>query len=285
MSIRDPDVVLVDGALWIVVAETGSPAFDFDFRAVFPTTRPWQLPANITAVARIGAFDNYDALFAEFDSRGIRLINSPAEHYRASRLPEWYPLLREITPRSCWYDVPPTAAAIEDEFGWPVFIKGARQTSRHQKTLSIVYNRRDFDAAIAKFRSDPILNWQQLVVREFVPLRPVEDPLPDRIPSSFEFRTFWWRDECVGAGRYWWEGRRYEWTESERVAALDVARTAARKIKVEFAAIDVAVTTGNRWIVIECNDAQESGYAGASAIGMWQKIVHIERARQRDHTA
>jgi hypothetical protein len=32
-----------------------------------------------------------------------------------------------------------------------------------------------------------------------------------------------------------------------------------------------------RWIVIECNDGQESGYAGVSPIGMWQHIVEIER--------
>lgn len=39
-----------------------------------------------------------------------------------------------------------------------------------------------------------------------------------------------------------------------------------------------------RWIVIECNDAQESGYAGASAIGIWQNILTIERELKQNRS-
>jgi hypothetical protein len=127
------------------------------------------------------------------------------------------------------------------------------------------------------YEHDPILRWQPVVCRELVNLRPVEDPMPDRIPSSFEFRTFWWRRTCVGHGRYWWEGRRYDWTPAERDAALTIASEAARRVDVPFLVIDVAQQVDGTWIVIECNDGQESGYAGASPLTIWQNIVMIER--------
>ncbi len=33
------------------------------------------------------------------------------------------------------------------------------------------------------------------------------------------------------------------------------------------------MTARGDWIVIECNDAMESGHAGASPLGMWQSIL------------
>jgi len=47
---------------------------------------------------------------------------------------------------------------------------------------------------------------------------------------------------------------------------------------VPFLVVDVAQTEAGRWVVIECNDGQESGYAGVSPFGLWQKIVDLETA-------
>jgi len=42
---------------------------------------------------------------------------------------------------------------------------------------------------------------------------------------------------------------------------------------VPFLVVDVAITAKGRWIVIECNDAQESGYAGVSPLALWTSIL------------
>jgi hypothetical protein len=142
--------------------------------------------------------------------------------------------------------------------------------------LAIVNTREQFESAIEAYQNDSILRWQPLVVREFVPLRPVADSDPSRIPFSFEFRTFWWRGRFVGAGRYWWEGRAYEWNATERQEALALAEDVARRVNACFVVVDIAMTAKGRWIVIECNDGQESGYAGVSPIGLWQNVLGIE---------
>lgn len=33
----------------------------------------------------------------------------------------------------------------------------------------------------------------------------------------------------------------------------------------------------SKWIVIECNNAQESGYSGNSPFLLWQRIIEIEK--------
>jgi ATP-grasp domain, R2K clade family 3 len=122
------------------------------------------------------------------------------------------------------------------------------------------------------------LHWQSFVCREFVELRPVPIKQPsDKIPPSFEFRTFWWRGECVGSGTYWADFASYVWTETEKVAALNVARQAAKRLELPFVVIDIAQTVQGDWIVIECNDAQESGYAAVAPIALWQNILDVER--------
>jgi hypothetical protein len=90
--------------------------------------------------------------------------------------------------------------------------------------------------------------------------------------------------ECIvgvraDAGPYWASFAPYAWTPAEERAALAVAAEAARRVAVPFLVIDVAQTTDGAWIVIERNDAQESGYAGVSPFALWQRVIERERAR------
>lgn len=277
MTTFQPDVFLLDDCVWIASQPTGLPIYDFDFRSSFPCRSPWSRPAELPLVCRIGAFDDYSKSFEEFLGDGLRMIHTPDEHVRASQLSAWYPLLEGITPKSRWYDELPDVDQIGREFNWPVFIKGIRQTSRHQRTLSIVHNARQFEETLKAYQNDPILGWQRLVVREYRPLRFVEDPIPERIPSSFEFRTFWWHGRLVGSGRYWWEGKKYDWSDSEKRSGIAIAERAADRVGVPFLVVDIAMTHDGDWVVIECNDAQESGYAGVSPIGMWQNVLNVAK--------
>jgi hypothetical protein len=274
-----PDLLHVEDVFWIWTEPTGIAVYDFPFDGVLACRRPFRRPEQIEVVARIGAFSDYPAQFAELAQQGMKLVHTPEEHFRATQLPNWYPLIADLTPKSIWFDGTPDPKVIEAELGWPVFMKGVRQTSRHKRSLSIIDGPVALEAALEVYAQDKVLKWQGVVCRKLERLRPVEDPVPDRIPSSFEFRSFWWRGELVGFGRYWFEGRDYAATAEEQAAAVAVAGEAARKVKVPFLVVDVAQAVDGRWIVIECNDGQESGYAGVSPFGLWQKVVELERGR------
>lgn len=274
--------LFLDESIWVLVADIGVPAYDFQFEQFFPARQPWDRPGIVDTVARIGAFTDYAESYGALLKVGIRLVHSPEQYERCTSLPRWYPILKELTPRSVWFEDPPSARDVGDCFGWPVFVKGSRQTGQHSRKLSIIEGPKKFDQAMKVFRDSDLLSWQKIVCREFVPLRRVEHDWTERIPPSFEFRTFWWKGSLVGAGRYWVEARPYHWNDRERTEALAVAKKAADRLDVTFPVIDVAQTQDGSWIVIECNDGQESGYTGVSPIGLWQSVVAAERPKHDD---
>lgn len=280
---RGDDLFCLEDGVWLWTRRIDVPIYDFAFERFFACRR-FPLPAEpIEVVARVGALDDYARSHAELLEQGLRLVNSPEQHLRATRLPRWYPLLQDLTPKSLCFFGPPDPELIElgigAELGWPVFMKGERQTNRHKRSLSIIAGPDQLREALRTYAEDPRLSWQEVVCRSFARLRPVEDPDPERIPSSYEFRSFWWRGQLVGIGRYWWQGVEYALSREEEPRAVAIAREAARRVDVPFLVVDVAQQIDGAWIVIECNDAQESGYAGVSPFAMWQAIVEIERER------
>jgi ATP-grasp domain, R2K clade family 3 len=270
------DRFIVQNRLGVVTRPVGVATYDFDFRGLLECRTPFDFPSGLPTVARIGAIPDYPEFFDQCQTLGFQLVHSPGDHERCSTLPAWYPLIESDTPRSRWYREIPALPEVESDFTLPVFIKGARQTSKHKASASIVRSRSDYELAVAHFRSDPILHWQEFVCREFADLRPVAGGAQGKVPASFEFRTFWWKRELVGAGRYWLDAVAYDWSASERSDALEVARRAVNAVDCTFLVVDLAQRTDGRWIVIECNDGMESGYAGASPIGIWQAIVAHE---------
>jgi hypothetical protein len=274
------DIFNLDDVVWIAAAPVGLPNYDFPFQTFFACRRPWQRPAKLQAIGRFGVTTNYRDLFEQLAEQGVFLIHSPEQYLMASELTHWYPLLSDLTPRSIWFSEPPTIAEIKRSLEFPIFMKGSRQTSKHQAHLSILHTASDYERAIQHYKTDPILHWQDLVCRQFIELRPVPARQTDVISPSFEFRTFWWRGQCIGAGAYWSAFVDYDWNETEKVAALAVAEEAASRLRLPFLVIDVAQTKSGEWLVIECNDAQESGYAGISPIALWQKLIALERESQ-----
>ncbi|SDZ02239.1 hypothetical protein SAMN04487939_11263 [Lysobacter sp. yr284] len=268
------DIALLEDTLAIVSRRVGVAVYDFDFSLYFRCRHPSSFAADTPCALRIGAVEDYGARYAELTELGLRPVNSPAEHDRASELEHWYPLLGELTPRTRVFDALPPAQRIEAEFAWPIFLKGSRQTSKHNAKLSVIGDREHYAWAVEQYRRDPVLHWQRPAVREFVPLAPVAGGIAGKVPASLEFRSFWWRGQCVGWGRYWYQAAPYACADIE--AGLALATEAARRLQVPFLVVDFAKAADGRWIVIECNDGQESGYAAAPPRAIWEAILAYE---------
>ena len=266
------NVARVEERLVVVSEKIGVSVYDFDFDLNFSCTHPHVFDREELCVLRIGPIPDYAREFDDKLSWGLRLVNSPVEHTLASELEAWYAILSDLTPRTHVFEQLPAADEIESIFEWPVFLKGSRQTSKHRPELSVIGNRSQYEAAAQRYRTDPILHWQKPVVREFVPLIPVPGEVPGMIKPSIEYRSFWWYGFCVGWGRYWYQVPAYEcWDAAE--ARLSVARDAAARLNVPFLVVDFAKASDGRWIVIECNDVQESGYAAIPPGTLWRQVL------------
>lgn len=200
----------------------------------------------------------------------MELVNTPQQQLNISRLTRWYGQLQDFTPRSQWFESPPALEQLLQSFQFPLFLKGDRQTARHS-AASIVRNSQEYAEALRLFESDPLLRWQTFVCRDFVPLRSVGEGVASKIPPSFEFRSFCWKGVPVGFGPYW-GAVSYSCSASEQKAALELAARAAARLDATFVCIDLAMTRTGEWIVIECNDAMEAGYASISPLSLWRRI-------------
>ena len=86
-------------------------------------------------------------------------------------------------------------------------------------------------------------------------------------------------ERLVGFGQYWNTIADYAITRSEELSAISLAKQVTHRVAVPFLVVDIAQRSNGQWVLIECNDGQESGYAGVSPLAMWQKIVEMERCR------
>lgn len=261
--------------LGLVTRRQGHGAYDFDVRAFLEVTSAFDPVACPPVLLRIGPIGDYGAVARELGELGFRLVQDPSTHALASELPRWYPRVADLTARSVWFDAPPRAGEVEAALGWPVFVKGERQTNRHQASLSVARDAGEFLRIMNAWSVDPILHWQRVVCRELLPLRRVGTARPGELPPAVELRCFLWRGVIVGYGRYWTHVA-YEVSAGELDHALALAAEVGRRVSVPFLVVDVAQTDDGRWVVIECNDAQESGYAGTSPLAMWQSIIDAE---------
>jgi hypothetical protein len=276
LHLSNVDFLRLEATVWVAISNTHIPAYDFQFYPLFAADRPYRREA-VPVVARIGAIGDYEALYHTYAENGFLLINDMEQHRLASELSEWYPLISDLTPKSKVYEHFPSQEALYADFTFPVFIKGNRQTARHDSALSIAHNEADFDRIHKAYAEHPILHWQHVVCRQYIALQKIGGEALGRLPLSFEFRTFWWKGKLVGAGHYWSQFAAYQWTGLQQQEAIAVASAAVERLKVPFIVVDMALTDDGRWIVIECNDAQESGYCGADRAGLWRNIIATER--------
>jgi|SRR5262245_3274306 len=115
------NIARLEEKLIVVSQEVGVSIYDFDFDLHFACSHPYVLESEEMCVLRIGPIVDYAAEYEKKRNLGLRLVNSPAEHARTSELEVWYPLIKELTPRTMVFNSLPTAEEIEANFAWPYF--------------------------------------------------------------------------------------------------------------------------------------------------------------------
>ena len=219
----------------------------------------------------------------EDDARqlGAQLINTFREHQYLASIPEWYPDLSDVTPRT-WF-------RLEDlpEKG-PFFLKGATNSKKEAwDTHCYAETRAEAVQVGLRIMDDGLLGQQQLCIREFVPLKPLGVGFHG-LPISLEYRFFCYQGETLSYGFYW-----SSHLEDLRESGVDVpsnpftidtgsdlsrllATVAVRLTgKAAFYVVDVGLTRDGRWIVIELNDACMSGLSENSSEALYRRLSEV----------
>lgn len=267
------------GNVGILQRNTGNDVYDFDFRNHFEC-RSVIDEIKAPVLLHIGAVEDYAGIEEMLEKMGMKLLVTEGEHLRCSTIEGWYPILRNQTPFTKIYDELPQVENLLQDFSFPIFIKGNRQTNRHKKSQCIIEDVKAYERLRKEWNKDHILSWQKVAVREYVPLQTIDaTSYPDMVPLSYEFRFFYFEGKCMTYGPYWTMGRQYTLEEEELEEVLNLTDWAAEQLDVIFPAIDVAKTASGEWIIIEVNDAQESGMAGANPMTLWNHTIEAAQNR------
>ena len=281
MSIRRIcDDFFTIGDIAILQKIIGNTGYDFPFRNHF-TCRSVISYNDKPVLLRIGAPDDYTSVEKLLKEMDMALLMPLEDHLRCSEIENWYPLLKDKTPYTRIYGELPPVEELAEHFSFPVFIKGSRQTDRHNRSKCIIEDAVAYQELRSDWKKSRILSWQKAAVREYVPLQTIDsESFPNMVPISYEFCLFYYMGKCMEYGPYWTMGTPYTLAESDYKAVMELSKWAADRLKVPFAAIDVAKTSDGEWTIIEVNDGQESGFVGINPLVLWKNIVEAAQSKK-----
>lgn len=269
------------GNISILYRNTHNTGYDFNFRNHFDC-KSVVGEVDTPVLLHIGAVEDYAGIEAALEEMGMKLFVHEAEHLRCSTIEKWYPVLKEKTPFTMIYEELPQIEEVLKSFSFPVFVKGNRQTNHHNRSQCIIENADQYEALRKEWKHNILLSWQKVAIRKYVPLQEIDsESFPDMVPISYEFRFFYFEGKCMTYGSYWNIGKKYSLPESELDEILKLTDWAAERLAVSFPAIDVAKTAAGDWIIIEVNDAQESGFVGINPIILWNNTIEAMKSSKK----
>ena len=207
--------------------------------------------------------NQYRQLYDALASRNIRLVNDPDQYRHCHYLPESYPIIERLTPRSVWLTGDLSINRIMEvltPFGdRPVIIKDFVKSRKHEWAgacfIPSAADRVAVERVVSRFlelQGDD-LN-EGLVFREFVEFRPVGVHPKSGMPLTEEYRIFWLDARPMFWSPYWEDGD-YAGTGPP----LDLFAETAAAVRSRFFSMDVARRIDGAWLIVELGDGQVSG--------------------------
>ena len=221
--------------------------------------------------------ERYRAIYQAAAAKGARLVNTPAQYQTAMEFDKFYPLLGDLTPESLVLSSVDLLATVEEQLGFPVFVKGAVKSNKDQGWAACVAQNSTELAAIApSLLARERRSRGKIIARRLVRFRNIATDAQS-FPIGREYRVFVHRDEVLVYGFYWGRIPRQRPAHAGRrcgdPCALD--RGGARGIGTPFIAADIGQLEDGRWIVIEVSDGQFAGLSHVKVMELWSKLAGI----------
>ena len=231
-------------------------------------SRTWH--DNVVVINRYNALPFNAEVCHMLAEQGATPVNTHDQHNYVADFWPYYDDLRRFTFPS-WK---PALDLIPD-LAEGYVVKGVTNSRKNLwKTHMRAPTKGDLPAVLHNVWNDSLLGQQDIVVREYVPLRQLGETITGT-PISEEYRFFLYRGSVLGSGFYWstYSEDISETTDPRRVPEDFVNAIAERiKDKIPFAVADVAITTKGNPILVELNDGQMAGLSGVDPIWLYIKL-------------
>jgi hypothetical protein len=210
-----------------------------------------RIPPYSLVFGRYSCLPFYKELEQDLKSNGSLLINSYDQHTYIADIMNYYRDIEAFTPKTfeTWANLP------EGKY----VVKGRTNSRKFRwNTHMFANNKQDLIEVVRRLLDDEFIADQGLIVREYVPLRQIDEGL-NGLPISNEYRLFFYKDQLLCSGFYW--ASHFNTFTNIPQDGLEFAKKIAKIVSknTNFFVMDVAEKADGGWIVIELNDAQMSG--------------------------
>ena len=208
--------------------------------------------------------------------QGIVLIDSPEEYEHYHLLPNWYKEFEKDTARSWWTTSNSIKEAIESAKGLegPFIVKDHVKSRKHEWHdacfIADAADQHTTEKVISNFiirQSDDLVGG--VVMRQFVPLKPMGFHEISGMPIAEEYRVFDFAGKILAIDDYWTSTHQVHLTEEEYQWIEKLART----LKSNFVAMDLARKADGDLMIMEFGDGQVSGLQQIGAESFYQAFV------------
>ncbi len=202
-------------------------------------------------IGRYSVLPYYNELEKDLELQGAKLINSYEQHKYIADF-KYYNDIEDLTPKT-YFDL-----AYSCSYSGPFIVKGKTNSRKFDwDTLMYAKDKKRAIEISCELRKDSLLHQQDIIFREFVKLKVLEEGI-NGLPFSNEWRFFCYKDKILSYGFYWTIAEKYGEISSE---AIDLVNEVCSRVKhqVNFFVVDVAEKEDGSWVVVELNDGQMSG--------------------------
>lgn len=188
---------------------------------------------------------------------GGTLLNDRRAYVYADDPSSWSYDLDELTPKT--YTDFSTLPAFPEHKGF--IVKGAKaDKSRWNKMFAA--DKQQAINLLVEMNNNPRFDGQQIVAREYVPLKRLGCWDGKSCPVSMEFRLFFYGSRMLSSGFYWpVDDAGLSSPPDASIIPSSLLSEAAERVSpnIPFFTLDVAQKEDGNWVVIEISDGQRAG--------------------------
>ncbi|MDX2212104.1 MAG: ATP-grasp domain-containing protein [Oculatellaceae cyanobacterium bins.114] len=213
----------------------------------------------------------YVAIYQQALQKGIRLLNSPAEHQTIQNFEQIYNRLHDLIPTSVVVTHVNQCEAAIAQLGLPISVRGEASfnpLSPHATTLE------ELQQLTTPLLQQPRRSHNNVILQAAIPLRSYQTPIGMKLGRIF--RIVLYRQTLITYG-YAWSGDhpgRYLSTPEEE-ALMAVVFGAIAQIDVPFVSLDVGQLETGNWTVLGMGDPQFTGTPEIPWIQFWGSMREI----------
>lgn len=232
------------------------------------------LPSPVTVIYRGWMLtpSQYSVLQEGLQTKNYHLINSPSAYQHCHYLPENYPFIQSLTPKTFYRKITSEEdlhLLIRDasQFGEsPVILKDYVKSEKHHwETACFVDKATNTTKLLASMQELMRLRGSSfnegICIREFIELKPLTVHTKSGMPLTEEYRLFFYEGKRIALYPYWEEG---DYPQS--IPNTQPFEEIARSVQSRFFSMDIARKMDGSLIIMELGDGQVSGLPDSTDI-------------------